>query len=233
MKKYATIAILILLLIAGIPAMTACGEKEAPDDETTEYLTETVAVESTEEALPVSLDPMTAASRGLAFTSNGDGSCTLVGIGSCIDMCLIIPDMSDSGERVVKIAPSAFAGNTTITAVQIPAGVSEIGAGAFAGCQKLAYISVADGNNSYRDSGGILYSADAATLVCVPAGSSHASLTLTSQVKKIADNATEGCKNLKKIIYEGSKDNWKAVTIGTGNTSLTSAEFTYMTQTGK
>jgi hypothetical protein len=213
--------------------MPACGEDRFTDAGTLPPETNALLFETTDGSVLASVDPMTAASRGLQFSSNGDGTCTLTGIGTCTDMCLIIPDKSDSGDKVTIIASLAFAGNNTITAVQIPAGVTEIGAGAFADCTKLAYISVADGNSSFVDSGGILYSRNGSTLLCVPAGSAYVSLTLTKQVTKIADRATSGCTALKKVLYEGSSNDWKSVIIGEGNTALTSAEFTFITQTGK
>lgn len=234
MKKVGTKIVIVILLISCLVIIPACGRDEPPDTGTLPIITTSVQVETTvDEAVAVSVDPITAASRGLDFSSNNDGTCTLISIGTCVDMCLIIPDKSDSGDKVTKIASAAFAGNSTITAVQIPACVIEIGTGAFAGCAKLAYISVADGNTAYLDAGGILYSADGNTLICVPAGSSYISLTLTKKVIKIADSATCGCTMLKKILYEGSSDEWKLVTVGEGNSVIISAEFTFMTQTGK
>ncbi len=233
MKKPGTGIMLFAIILTCFIFMPSCSREDPADTGTLPSETMAPVVETTFEAVAASVDPMTAASRGLQFSSNGDGTCTLTGIGTCVDMCLIIPDKSDGGDKVVKIAASAFAGNSTITAVQIPAGVTEIGTGAFAGCPKLAYISVADGNTVYIDMGGVLYSKDGSTLICVPAGSSYASLTLTKKVTKIADSATYGCVALKKVLYDGSKDDWKAVSVGAGNTVLTSAEMIYMTQAGK
>ncbi|MGI6167754.1 MAG: leucine-rich repeat protein [Eubacteriales bacterium] len=230
MKKKIGI-ILAALLVLGL-FLAACKQDENGGDQTTP--TETTDTESsTAEEIPTGTDPMTAASRGLEFISAGDGTCALAGIGTCTDTCLIIPDKSESGDRVTKIAPGAFSGNTQITAVQLPTGVTEIGAGAFSGCTNLAYISVADGNPAYKDYVGVLYSADGSRLVYMPAASSLMSLTLTKKVTEIADYALADCRNLKKVFYEGSEDDWTKVDIGTGNNILSSIELTCMVQAGK
>jgi len=230
MKKRISI-ILAALLVLGF-LLAACSQDEAGGDQTTPAET-TDTESSTDMEIPVGTDPVTAASRGLEFISAGDGTCVLAGIGTCTDTCLIIPDKSESGEQVTKIAPGAFSGNTIITAVQIPAGVTEIGAGAFGGCTNLAYISVADGNPAYKDYVGVLYSADGSRLVYMPAASSLVSLTLTKKVTDISDYALADCRNLKKVFYEGSEDDWKKVDIGTGNNILSSIELTCMVQGGK
>ena len=39
---------------------------------------------------------------GLLYRSNGDGSCTLIGIGSCQDAFVVIPAYTATGERVTR-----------------------------------------------------------------------------------------------------------------------------------
>ncbi|MBQ9079691.1 MAG: leucine-rich repeat protein [Clostridia bacterium] len=227
-----------LILLLGMMLCASCGTLSDDSKDSTfetdppEITTAPTTTEDTN-SIQVSVDPMTAASRWLSFESNGDGTCRLTGIGSCTDTCLIIPDMSDSGDKVVSIAADAFAGNTNISAVQIPAGVTDIGNGAFAACTALAYISVSDGNSAYCDIGGILYSADKTQLLCIPAGSSLSSITVTLQVTSIAPRASEGCTKITKLLFEGSEEEWKKITVGAGNDALTSITPTYMKQAGK
>ncbi len=57
------------------------------------------------------------------------------GTGSETDNSVNIPDRLE-GKEVVAIGPSAFAGNTKITSVNIPKIVADIGARAFKGCSK-------------------------------------------------------------------------------------------------
>lgn len=47
-------------------------------------------------------------SDGLEFESNGDGTCTIVGIGTCTDKELVIPVKSPDGDTVTLIDEYAF-----------------------------------------------------------------------------------------------------------------------------
>lgn len=47
-------------------------------------------------------------SEGLEFSSNGDGTCTIVGIGTCEDTTLVIPATSPKGETVAAIGEGAL-----------------------------------------------------------------------------------------------------------------------------
>ena len=80
-------------------------------------------------------------SKGLAFTTNsGDvTTCTLTGIGECIDTTIIIPAV-DSGRVVTSIAASAFKNNKTIKELYVPNTVLTIGVSAFEGCTALSRV---------------------------------------------------------------------------------------------
>ncbi len=56
-------------------------------------------------------------SPGLAFTSNGDGTCYVSGIGDCNDTDIIIPSTSPDGDSVTGIGDSAFCEYTDLTSV--------------------------------------------------------------------------------------------------------------------
>ena len=237
MKRIA-IALLLLTLLCTMMFAAGCGTLEQPEPQDTTTVTETeapdpVTTPEDTQSIQVSVDYGAISSRGLSFTSNGDGTCTLSGIGSCVDTCLIIPEKSQSGDTITSIAAEAFAGNTTIGAVQIPASVTSIGNAAFAGCTSLSYISVVQGNSAYRDIGGILYSADMSTLLCIPAGTNMTSITLTMQVKSIAPRASEGCSNIATLLFEGNEAQWKQVVICEGNNILSTLKPTFMKQAGK
>lgn len=47
-------------------------------------------------------------SDGLEFESNGDGTCAIVGIGTCTDKDLVIPGKSPAGDTVILIGEYAF-----------------------------------------------------------------------------------------------------------------------------
>ena len=54
-------------------------------------------------------------SQGLEFESNGDGTCSVKGIGTCQDTVLIIPSKSTDGDTVVSVARGAFANCINLT----------------------------------------------------------------------------------------------------------------------
>ena len=47
-------------------------------------------------------------SEGLEFTSNGDGTCYVAGIGECTDTDIVIPEVSPTGDVVIAIGTYAF-----------------------------------------------------------------------------------------------------------------------------
>lgn len=109
----------------------------------------------------------------LEFETNGDGTCSLVGIGTYTGTIVKIPEISPEGDTVTVIKGNAFANceqitNITIpdsvlqigdfafsnckrlTGIHIPASVEFIGHGIVSGCSDLADITVDEGNKEYR-----------------------------------------------------------------------------------
>ena len=80
-------------------------------------------------------------SKGLAFRSNGDGTCYVRGIGDCSDTALVIPTRSPDGDTVTAIGESAFKNCKSVTSVVVPESVVSIGKKAFYGCSSLAAIN--------------------------------------------------------------------------------------------
>ena len=234
MKDLKVILAVTLMLLCAL-GCAACGMSRRGADDTTTVETTTASPETTPEttteSVPVAVGDVY--SHGLSYKSNGDGSCTLTGIGNCRDSCLIIPEVNESGETVTAISSGAFAGNTTVSAVQIPDSVTEIGDGAFAACPALAYISVDAENTAYCEMGGVLYTADHTQLICIPAGSSMTTLNVTLQLRKIAPRASEGCGSLGKIMFEGNESQWKCIVIGEGNAPIAAINPVCLRQSGK
>ena len=77
---------------------------------------------------------VSAASSGLDFKSNGDGTCVLRSIGSCKDVNVVIPSKSPAGDRVTAIGDRAFYNCFDLVSVTIPDGVTAIGKGTFCYC---------------------------------------------------------------------------------------------------
>ena len=87
-------------------------------------------------------------SKGLKYTSNGDGTCYVSGFGSCKDTNLVIPSYSESGDRVTAIGNYAFGGDSqrfNVTSIVIPEGVTAIGNYAFNDCTALVSVVIPEG----------------------------------------------------------------------------------------
>ncbi len=117
-------------------------------------------------------------SEGLRFTSNGDGTCYVSGIGTCTDTDVVIPKVSSEGEEVTSIGNYTFPSCTSLTSVTIPDSVTSIGKRAFYDCTSLT------------------------------------SITISNSVTSIGDYAFSSCTNLKTITFQGTEEQWKAITKG-------------------
>ena len=167
--------------------------------------------------------PTAPALRELAFESNGNGTCTLVGLGNITDTCIVIPEKSSDGDVVTSIAENAFYGNTKINTIQIPSTVTSIGEKAFGGCTSIVYISVNSDNTSFKDVEGVLYTKNGDTIIHYPAQKGNESLSIPKSVIKICDMAFYNCASLRKISFGGSMADWSRILIGEMNYGLYSA----------
>ncbi len=178
-------------------------------------------------------------SKGLSFISNGDGTCSLDGIGDCEDAFIIVPQENEDGDIVVEVADNAFKNCSAIKGIELPEtverigsyafygsairemsiseNVREIGNYAFAGCKYLTGIAVEKGNDNYSSSSGVLYSKDGSRLITYPAGKTDNFCVISRDVTEIANMAFYKCTSIKKVTYHGTSASWKAVEIGAGN----------------
>lgn len=162
--------------------------------------------------------------EGLIFEPTGSDTCSVVGLGSCTDACLVIPAYSPSGERVTSIAPRAFFGCATLTSVSIPAGVTSIGQLAFAACPNLAYISVDADNPAYISPDGVLFTRDKTVLLQRPPARKNGLAVIPAEVAVIDVMAFYGARGLCTVVYDGTEEDWMRIYIGLGNNALSAAE---------
>lgn len=146
-----------------------------------------------------------APATSLAFTSNGNGTCYVSGMGTYEDNSIEIPNISPDGDTVTGIGTDAFKNKTAITGVIIPDSVTTIDASAFAGCSSLATISVSSSNTSYKAESNVLYSKDGTILVLYPAAKTATSFTLPNAVTTIGDYAFYANKKLSSISTNTSR----------------------------
>ncbi len=111
-----------------------------------------------------------------------DGTVSVTGyVGSSTNTAIAIPAQIEGGQ-VVSIAAGSFR-STSFTSVEIPAGVTSIGAGAFQGCTSLTSVSLPEG------------------VAAIGAGAfqgctSLASISLPAGVASIGTGAFQGCASL-------------------------------------
>ena len=160
-------------------------------------------------------------SEGLAFTSNGDGTCYVSGTGTCTDTVIAIPPISPDGDSVTSIGVRAFYKCLSLTGIVIPDSVTIISNYAFEGCSDLMSINIPDGVIIIGDSA--FRGCSSLTSITIPDGvisiygrafadcSSLASINIPNNVSSIGDSAFQGCSSLTSITIPDS-----VISIGSG-----------------
>ena len=154
----------------------------------------------------------------ICYPAGGEGSYSIPDSVTCIGYCafsnceslisVIIPN------TVTKIRGSAFARCSSLVLINIPNSVTSIGDFAFDNCAKLAAITIPD---SVTTIGEAVFQWCAALV----------SVTIPDSVTNIADWAFNVCSKLTDVYYGGTAEEWKKVSIGSYNTSLTNAAIHY------
>ena len=165
-------------------------------------------------------------STGLAFRSNGDGSCAVSGLGSCKDSYLLIPPKSPAGDTVVTILTGALASDA-VSAVELPATITVLNADAFAGCSRLSHVRVAAGSKHLLVEDGALYTADGQILLYCPVARGARELSLHESLTHIAAGAFAKCPALTTVYFAGSTADWRNIRIGDDNDALYEAAFKF------
>lgn len=111
-----------------------------------------------------------------------------------------------------RISTDAFWGCSELKEITIPASVISIGdindrgtiSGAFANCESLDMIKVADGNDNFVSIEGVLFSKDLTLLLQYPAGKYDAVYTIPEGTLRITHQAFEGSRFLEKVVLPAS-----------------------------
>jgi hypothetical protein len=105
----------------------------------------------------------------LEFTSNGDGTCSVTGIGECSGKeQIIIPVVSPLGDYVTSIGMSAFSGCSKLTSITIPDSVTGIGSWAFQDCSALTSVTFGENSRLKSIDDAVFYNCSALTSITIP-----------------------------------------------------------------
>lgn len=143
-------------------------------------------------------------SKGLEYTSNGDGTCYVSDIGDCTDTEIVIPEESPDGETVTGIGQEAFSYCSDITSIYIPDSVTSIGNSAFYRCNKLTDITIGNGVENVGNN--IFYNCpiENATIPTIVIPYIRKEILKTLVINggtSIGNSAFEGCSSLTSVTF--------------------------------
>ena len=138
---------------------------------------------------------------------------------------------------VTSIGDHAFYGCRGLTSITIPDSVTSIGSSAFWYCSGLTSVTISNSVTSidegaFRDCSGLtsVVIPDSVTSIGYEAFDGCSGLTsiiIPDSVTSIGARVFLGCSGLKKVFYAGTEKQWKAISIGSENSSLTSTKRIY------
>ena len=166
-------------------------------------------------------------SEGLEYRSNGDGTCAVIGMGTCNDENLIIPKKSPAGDKVTSIGDDAFS-NATIRTVKMADSITEIGVEAFSHCQRLETVDFSSSLKVIKDKA--FYYCDTIEELTFPESLEEFARSVLTSGEEYEDSRTfASCKSLKKInIPKNLKAIYSDTFDGTALTEIKiDAEFKY------
>ena len=162
---------------------------------------------------------------------------------------IVIPDsvteIRGRWEGYYQYYVGAFSGCTSMKSITIGSGVEGVDYSFISLCRGLANINVSPNNKNYSSIDGVLFNKDGTELLAYTGGNDRSeytipdgvttvcenaflgcyikTLTIPVSVIEIDDSAFENCDSLKNVYYLGTREQWKAVVIGTKNEALTRA----------
>ena len=105
--------------------------------------------------------------------------------------------------KVKSIGDYAFCG-TSITSINIPESVEEIGKDVFTNCKSLTSINVSENNPNYKSVNGSLYSKDGKELICYIMSGNETEISIPNTVTRLASGAFSLCVSMTKIYVPAS-----------------------------
>ena len=190
-KKILSIVMALILSLCSFPLTEVQAEEAFPEGETLEKNRTEELEKSVQEITPQTGNVRTANNicEEYRYRELEDGTLEITGYQGN-DTELVIP-AEIGGKCVTSIVDRAFYGCSSLTSIELPAGLTSIGEGAFSGCSSLTSIELPAGLTSI---GFFAFSGcSSLTGIELPAG-------LTS----IGDSAFSGCDDLVLLVYKSS-----------------------------
>lgn len=168
---------------------------------------------------------ITVTSPSQAFRYSDDGSSISIYEYTGTDASVTIPS-EINGKPVTAIEADAFANNTTIKSVSIPASVTLIEAFAFSKCSNLSNVTFAENSQLKTIQSCAFEYCTSLTSIAIPEGvtfigdnvfdrcSNLESISIPESVTSIGYGTFYGCTNLKDVTYPGSKTQWDSISKG-------------------
>ena len=151
---------------------------------------------------------------------------------SCSSLMYVsIPD------SVTAIGSNVFKNCTSLRSVVIPDSVTSLSLNVFTNCSKLIDVTLSKNISTIEDE--LFKGCSSLTHVTVPDSvyyiytsafencSNLKSITIGKNVTTISNNAFNGCTSLTDVYYTGTEEQWKTISIGTGNDPLLKATNRY------
>lgn len=141
----------------------------------------------------------------------------------------------DLGPKLHNVGERAFAGSS-LTALYLPECSMYLLKEAFAGCQALESVTLTGWVNELPPS--VFAGCPSLKTVILPidlhtigeaafSQSTLSTITLPKSISFIEANAFACCQNLTQVLYEGSEEDWNAISFAPGNEALQNAEIVY------
>ncbi len=102
-------------------------------------------------------------------------------------------------EGLERIEEIVFSNCKSLKTVYLPSSLTYIGYSPFYRCESLEAVEVGEGNMTFCDVDGVLFSKDKTKIIEYPSAKLTTDFTLPTAVKTIERNAFEGAKNLKSV----------------------------------
>lgn len=137
---------------------------------------------------------------------------------------LVVPEGITGIVSASNYYDGAFRDCTKLTEVVLPSTMTSIGNYAFSGCTKLTNVTISDSVTSIGD--GAFYECSSLTSVTIPnsvtsigkqtfSGCTNlTSVTIPDSVTWIGNYAFQNCTDLTDITYNGTQEQWNAITKG-------------------